>query len=80
MARLSRSGETSPLGKLTEPIGPVKISVDTKEALDREARRAGLTTNEFVRELIMVRVHGKEEMRRLYEERIAVVAGKGEES
>ena len=76
---LSRSGQTSPLGKLTEPVGPFKIPIETKEILEREARRAGLTLNEFLRELAMIRAHGIEAMRRLYEERTAVVRGTEEE-
>ena len=72
----SRTGVTSPLGKLTEPIGPFKVPVETKEILEREARCAGLTLNEFLRDLAMIRAHGSEEIRRLYADRIAVVRGK----
>ena len=67
------------MGKLTEPVGPFKIPLETKEILEREARRAGLNLNEFIRELVMIRAHGQEEMQKLYESRIAVVRGTGEE-
>lgn len=76
----ARTGRSNPLGKLTEPVGPVKIPIETKGILEHEARRAGLTLNEFVRDLMMIRAHGEETIRRLYEERIGVVCGKAEES
>lgn len=76
----SRTGTTSPLGKLTEPVGPYKLAPETKEILEREARRAGLTLNEFLRDLAMIRAHGAEVIAKLYDERIAVVRGKGGES
>ncbi len=79
VVRLSRTGTTSPLGKLTEPVGPYKLPLETKEILEQEARRVGLTLNEFLRELAMIRAHGTAMMRSLYDERIAVVGGKEEE-
>lgn len=75
----SRSGTTSPLGKLTEQIPAIRISGETKDALEAEAKRAGLTLQEFVRELLVIRAHGVDTVRRMYEERIGVVSGKSQE-
>lgn len=74
--QFSRTGITSPLGKLTEPVGPYKIPQETKEILEIESRRAGLTLNEFLRDLAMIRAHGVDAITKLHEERINVVLGK----
>ncbi len=71
----SRSGVTSPLGKLTEQIPAVRIAGETKEVLEVEARKAGLTLQEFVREVLVIRAHGINAVRRMYEERCRVVSG-----
>ncbi len=75
-----RTGNTSTIGKLTDPVGPFKVSADTKALLQQAAAKAGLTENEWVRDLVTVRLHGREHMINLYADRIDVVVGKGEES
>lgn len=75
----SRSGSTSPLGKLTEQIPAIRVSGETKEALEVEARRAGLTLQEFVRDLLVIRAHGLDTVRKLYADRLAVVSGSEKE-
>ena len=79
-ARFSRSGTSSPLGKLTEQIPAVKIDGETKELLERQARLAGLPLQEFVRELLTIRAHGLDTVQKLYAARLSVVSGKVEES
>lgn len=74
-----RTGVTSVIGKLTEPVGPVKIPCETKELLERAAKEAGLTLNEFMRDLLMLRAHGEEVMTSLHQHRMDVVLGKGGE-
>jgi len=74
-----RTGTSNPIGKLTEPVGPVKIPVETKELLEQESRKAGLTLNEFIRDLLMLRAHGEEVITSLHHQRMAVVLGKVEE-
>jgi len=76
---LSRSGTTSPIGKLTRPLGPYKVPEETAEILEQEARKAGLNLNEFLRDLAMIRAHGEDFMVNLHRHRIAVVLGKVEE-
>jgi hypothetical protein len=75
----SRSGRSSVLGTFTAEIPKIKLPEETKEILDKEARKAGLNTSEFVRYLLMLRAHGEELMLSLEANRLAVVAGKGEE-
>lgn len=71
---LARSGSTSPLWKLPFPC-KVNLPEETGDLLTREARRVGMTQSEFLRELIMLRLHVLDYVRRLYEERLNVVAG-----
>jgi len=76
----ARTGLTSTLGKLTEVIPAVRVSLDTKASLEREASRAGMTLAEFVRYLLDIRALGLDEVRRLQEERLKVVSGMSTES
>jgi hypothetical protein len=76
---LARTGVTSPLGKLTEVIPAIKVSCETKELLEQASRRAGLTLQEFVRELLTIRAHGKERVHELYRARIESVSGSANE-
>lgn len=76
-ASFSRSGLTSPFGGMTAEIPKIRVPEETKEILDREARKAGLNTSEFVRYLLMLRAHGKDSMLSVEEERLKSVAGNG---
>lgn len=75
---LSRSGASSPLGKLTFQV-KVNLPEETGEILAGEARRLGLSTSEFLRDYLMVRAHGYDYVRTLYQSRLDSVAGKGPE-
>lgn len=75
---IARTTSSSPLGKLTFQC-KVNLAEETGELLNRESRRLGMTQSEFLRELIMLRLHGLDYVRRLYDERLAVVAGNGPE-
>ena len=75
MTSLSRSGATSPLGKLTAKIGEFRVSEETHDELERQAREAGLGLSEYVREVLMIRAHGIDMVRSLYERRLQLVAG-----
>lgn len=74
MTNLSRNGTTSPLGKLSAEI-KVRVPEDTREALEQQARSAGMGLSEFIREMLLIRAHGMDMVRRLYEDRLAMVAG-----
>jgi hypothetical protein len=70
----ARSGRSSPIGKLSAKV-EVRVNEDTKDELDRQARECGLGLGEFVRELLMIRAHGIDSVRRLYEHRLQLVSG-----
>lgn len=76
---LSRSGATSPFGKLTAKISEFRVSEDTHDELERQAREAGLGLSEYVREVLMIRAHGVDMVRSLYERRLRLVAGMPDE-
>ena len=78
-AQLSRTGHTSPLGKLTEQIPAVKISLETKERLETAAAQSGMPLQAFVRELLDIRAHGLDTVKKLHAHRLEVVSGKVEE-
>lgn len=75
----SRSGLSSPLGGMTAEIPKIRVPEETKEILDREARKAGMNTSEFVRYLLMVRAHGVDDMLILEKNRLNIIAGLGKE-
>lgn len=75
----SRTGFSSPLGKLTGEVPKVKVPEETLDILQTEARKAGLSLSEFVRDVLMVRAHGKEVVLSLYKRRLDVVASSGKE-
>lgn len=79
MTSLSRSGSTSPFGKLTATIATFRVSEETHDELERQARDAGLGLSEYVREVLMIRAHGVEMVRSLYERRLALVSGMSDE-
>jgi hypothetical protein len=78
MTSLSRSGVTSPLGKLSAEI-KVRVSESTRDELEQQARTAGMGLSEFLREILLIRAHGIDMVRSLYETRLALVAGTGPE-
>lgn len=80
MSLESRSNSSNPLGKLTAEIPKMKVSEETKEILELEARKVGMTLTEFARSVLEVRAHGFDMVARLQADRLRVVAGMGEES
>lgn len=79
MTLLARTGQSCPLGKLTAEV-KVRVPEETRDELERQARQAGLGLSEFLREILLIRAHGIDMVRRLYEERLALVAGIGTKS
>jgi hypothetical protein len=51
------------------------IDEDTKEELARLARSEGMNLSEYVRELIMIHVHGREHLIRLTKARLERMVG-----
>ncbi len=58
----------------------MRLPEETREELERQARAAGLGLSEFLREILLIRAHGIDMVRRIYEERLAMVAGIGPET
>ncbi len=79
MTSLSRTGNTNPLGKLSAKISEFRVSEDTHDELTRQARDAGLGLSEYIREVLMIRAHGVDMVRSLYEQRLRLVAGMSDE-
>lgn len=78
MTTLSRNGNTNPLGKLSAEF-TVRVSEDTKDELEQQARACGMGLSEFIREVLMIRAHGLDMVRSLYERRLEMVSGNGAE-
>lgn len=76
VSKFSRTGVTSPFGKLTVPVGPYKLPEETVALIDEQASRLGITRNEFLRDLAILRAHGKEVVESVHIRRVSVVAGK----
>ncbi|MEZ7524034.1 ribbon-helix-helix protein, CopG family [Burkholderia vietnamiensis] len=75
---MARPRSSSALGKLTADI-KTRVDDDTRDELDRLACEAGMGLSEFLRELVMVRVYGRDHVVRLHRTRLAMVAGIGPE-
>lgn len=75
-APMSRStGLPAHMGKATSEI-KCKVPDCVKEDFDRLARELGFpSSGDFLRDMVMVRVYGEEQIRRMNEERIRKVSG-----
>lgn len=76
---LSRSGSSSPLGKLSYET-KVRVAEVVGEELERQARALGLGVGEYIREVLTIKALGYDHVRKLYEDRLEMVAGTGTES
>lgn len=75
---MARGRWTGAPGKLTDTV-KANVDAETKEELDRLAFEAGMNTSEFLREMVMIRVYGRDHVVRLHRSRLNVVAGIGPE-
>lgn len=62
------------LGKCDAEV-KTRLPGAVKDDLMIEARRAGMSDSEFLRELIMLRLYGLDEVHSLYRARLQMVAG-----
>lgn len=76
--QFSRSGISSPFGKLTAEA-KTRISEDEKDDLIAEARRCGMSESEWVRAVIRVRLYGVDHVSRMHAAQIEMAAGIGPE-
>lgn len=72
----SRSGATSPLGKLSYET-KVRVAEPVGEELERQARSLGRGVTEYIREILTIKALGYDHVRRLYQDRLEMVAGNG---
>ena len=72
----SRSATYRPVGKADQSL---KTTVDAEvfEAANRRARELGITTAEYLRDLVMVNLFGTEYMLSLYQDHLKVIAQNG---
>lgn len=77
---LSRSGESSPLGKRTFELPKTKVPEETAEILMQRAKAVGMSLSEYLCWQSMIAAHGLEHVESLMRQRLAVVAGKREKS
>lgn len=70
----SRSGTSNPFGKCTEEVKTL-VSFEIKEGFSRLAHEHGVSPSEYLREIVMVNVIGVDGVRKIYEDRIARIAG-----
>lgn len=71
---MTRGRTSGTLGKLTAEI-KARVDDATKDELDRLAFDAGMGLSEFLRELVMIRVYGRDHVARLHRARLSMVAG-----
>ncbi len=74
----SRSVTSNPFGKCTEEV-KARIPYEIKEGFQRIANEMGMTESELLREMVMVKVLGLDMVAKIYQERLARVAGIGHE-
>lgn len=76
-AMFSRStGLPSSLGKASADL-KCKVPDSVKDDFVREARKLGLNESEFLRDIVMLRLYGHEQVARMHAERLRMVAGIG---
>lgn len=77
-ASFSRSNESCILGKCTAELPKVRIPDETLEILQRKARDAGFgSLVEYLRIKALIDAHGYDEIKRLQENRLNLIAGIG---
>ena len=76
---ISRSGSTSPLGKLSYEV-KTGVAEVVGEELERMARAAGMGEREYIREVLTIHALGYDHVRKLYQDRLEMLARIGPES
>ncbi|WP_213308247.1 hypothetical protein [Paraburkholderia sacchari] len=74
---MGRTNTRTP-GKLTAEI-KVRVDENTRDELERLASDASMDLAQFLRELVMIRVYGRDHIARLHRTKLDMVAGIGDE-
>ncbi|MFM0101973.1 hypothetical protein PQR01_00295 [Paraburkholderia rhynchosiae] len=73
---MARGRTSGTLGKLTAEVKTV-VDDETKDEFSRLAAIEGLSLSEYLRDLIMIHVHGRDRLARLHRARLDRMAGIG---
>lgn len=65
-----------PMGKCTEEL-KTKVPLELRELADRHAHALGMSTSEWLRDLVSISLLGEETVISLYQERVRGVSGLG---
>lgn len=71
--RFSRSGRSNPLGKLVAELPKVRVAEETRRALERRAHDVDMTLSEYIREVLLIHVHGKEAVMKMHMDRLNAI-------
>lgn len=63
-------------GKCTEEL-KTKVPIEIHELAARRARELGMTTSEWLRDVVMIKLIGEDMVLSLYQDRVRSVAGPG---
>lgn len=75
----SRNTESLPMGKCTSALPGVKVPDETFDEVSRAARIAGMSVSEWIRTLVMLRVHGLDHVTSIHRQRLEAVRGMDQE-
>lgn len=67
------------MGKLSYET-KVRVAESVGEELERQARTLGMGLGEYIREILTIKALGYDHVRRLYQDRLEMVAGNGTEN
>lgn len=73
---IEKENAMSMFGKMTEEV-KTRVSFATKQELIRLAHDAQMSEAEYIRTILMIHVHGQDDVTRLQQERINKVANRG---
>jgi len=73
---MTRARMSSTSGKLTAEMRTV-VDDDTKDEFLRMASNEGMTVSEYLRDMVMIHVHGRNHLLRLHKARLDRMAGVG---
>lgn len=71
--RFSRSGRSHPLGKLIAELPKIRVSEGTRIELERRANAADMNLSEYIREVLLIHVHGKEAVMKMHKDRLDAI-------
>ena len=77
--KFSRTGFTSPLGKLDSELPKIKVPEALQLSVMQSAHESGLSVSEYIREVMMIQEFGADVVASMYQRRTQRIARKGVE-